>query len=469
MGNVDADAKEDWIALLGTEETPDKCLFFILGPGRFGGSGTWKEDSPADGLAFLVKGNGILATAAHVLWKNGLGPGDEVGVFGADIPLRARANILEAGWRGPRPDSSGTVTRHPTFSGLADERPAILLEDCALLQVDRKSVCFDDARGRGFMPQDELISQLRVMPVGVPGYRPGSSAALMAWWVLKSFGAPRLLSKPATFLCPEPSLHCAFSAQAPGVTHGFSGSPLWDPARHLAVGFVREGISDLMAGDVLGTDGRALRIHGGIPLAFDSHLNAVASACQYLIDNFSSLRHVETTSTRGGEVFIEPLAGLVGSHGAFEADIARSAAEPAMALLVRMVTAHRLTCVCSGAGTGKSTLVREFARRLADRPHYLGGERRVFPLVFDARELGTDSFGLDTLFGIARKRMSALLPSESELAESLEVNGVGVFLVIDGLDEIEKSRVPRLLSHCLELCLGSSPVLGVITTTDQIH
>ena len=69
------------IAPLGRSELPETGIFYVLGPARFNGGFPWKHRDLPDGLAFVVSSQGVIATAAHVLWKNGLFPGGEIEVF----------------------------------------------------------------------------------------------------------------------------------------------------------------------------------------------------------------------------------------------------------------------------------------------------------------------------------------------------------------------------------------------------
>lgn len=458
---------------LGVNEEPERGLFFLLAArsevGKAISNRTWEEDECANGMAFLVRADGLLATAAHVLWLQKIGPGDTVEVMGASpsVPLRLRARVLEHGWCGPRVEPGGRIPMHPEYQAYADLRPDVLREDCAFLQLDFESAALE-SRGGVFVDADTALSNLRTLPVGVPGYPQSCQQELAAWWVLRNFGQPTLHRGVGRFKSNEPSQHLAFSLWSNEITHGFSGSPVWDPQRRLVVGFVRSGVSPKMPDTVIAGDARALKAHPSVELSVDIELEEFVKAVSFLLHTDAFTRHAAVVQ-HGHGAFIEPRLSKVRGELRLELDGVRKSGLPAIAHLGELLSQFPVIGICCGAGTGKSTLVAEFARRLLKQPEALLQGHRLFPLLVTANEIVDNSLKLEDLVKPLLRRLDAPASSAWRLATVLRVNDVKLIIMVDGLDEIEVARVPRLLAdlHGLQRDIGTVARI-VFTTRDAM-
>lgn len=448
---------------LSVSDEPESTLFFVLDDLRATGGTTWGHGEPADGVAFVIGADGILATAAHVVWMSHKFPGDIVQVFcvSPNIPLRAKARVLSVGWRGPEPDSTGRMPNLPGRTDLLDERPDVVKEDIALLKLIPESILFDESRGGAASSVEALLSLVRVMPLGVPGYKPLEGAVFKTWCVERHFRAPRMVAVNGMFRVHERALHSAFQIEAPEIKPGFSGSPVWDSARRLAVGFVRSGASKRLRGAVRCTDARAIHQFADVPLAWDTDLDQVASTAIGLVTTFLGNRHEPVGAAI--PVFVEPRArAMKVSVNMGLSDMGANGA-PALEFIKNVMTEYPIACLCGGPGAGKSTVLRRIAYWML-KERSLVGRVPCIPLVFNAREL-PENFDLNALFALACRRESATTTNDSILANALDRNDVRVALLIDGLDEIERHKVARLLAHCQGLLSGFSPVFRVLLTT----
>ncbi|MFT3720590.1 NACHT domain-containing protein [Pseudorhodoferax sp.] len=454
---------------LGGDEDPDLGVFFLLASRKKAGGAItnrqWKEDESANGMAFVVHADGLLATAAHVLWLQKIGPGDTVEVMGASpaIPLRMRAHVLERGWCGPRVEPGGLVPMHPEYQTYADFRPDVLREDCAFLQLDLRSAVLEP-RGGACVDANAALSNLRTLPVGVPGYPQSCQQELAAWWVLRNFGQPTLHRGVGKFKSDEPSQHRAFSLWSSEITHGFSGSPVWDPQRRLVVGFVRSGVSPKMPDTVIAGDTRALTVHPAVVLSVDRELEDFARAVSFLLQTDAFVRHAAVVQ-HGHGAFIEPRLSKVSSELRLEDDGARKGGLPAIAHLGELLRQHPVVVICCGAGTGKSTLMAEFARRLLEQPDAILPGRRLLPLLVTASEIADNSWKLEDLLKPLLRRLDAPASNAWRLATVLQVNAVELILMVDGLDEVEAVQVPRLLAELHRLQRDSGTVARIVVTT----
>ena len=457
------------IPLLSFDEDPGLSLFYILSERRKNTSEitnrVWPGGEPANGIAFIVNSSGLLVTAAHVLWVHHIFPGDTIDIFGASpkLPIRAKAVVLEEGWKGLLLNENGELPSNPLDTRYVDRRAASLKEDCAFLQLDLNSFDVDQIRGHKVTVSSpkHIAEMFRVMPLGCPCY-PSSGAELKAWWVLKRQGVPELVSGNASFNALEPSLYGAFSMKSEDLKSGFSGSPLWDSKRRLTVGFVRRSVSDLMPSLTLATDIRALE-QDNIVIGFDSQLTPVIRACEYLV-NFSSPRHKEITYSLIKDIFVEPRAGLLKPEINLNIE-ERKTATPAINLLYQLLSANNMVCICSGAGTGKSTLVRELARRILINPFAIIRKSRFIPLILNASDFPNSHFNLENLLGIASKTLPFEVPDPSNLLYALEVNDAKLLVIVDGLDEIGSVAISTLLSKLHGLHANSNVIAGIIVAT----
>lgn len=449
---------------LGVGEEPERALFYVLDETRRSGKAAWKHGEPADGIAFLVNASGMLVTAAHVVWMADKFPGDfvQVSCILPSISILAAAQVLSVGWRGPEADRNGRMPKLPGREDLLDERADVVKEDIALLRIVPESIEVDLSRGGDKASVEDMVSGLRVMPLGVPGYKPLEGTIFTAWCVERHFKAPRMVLVNGRFRVHERAQHSAFQIEAPEIRPGFSGSPVWDATRRLAVGFVRSGASRRLAGAVRCTDARAIRRFAGVPMVWDADLKRVSVAANGLVTSFLGSRHEYSAS--GGTLFIEPRARGMRKHLDMGLSDTDSKGLPVLELLREELTANQMVCLCGGPGAGKSTALRRFAQRMLEDSLFIGGVPCI-PLIFDAREL-PEAFDLDNVFGIATKRVGGASADEHLLTTALERNDASVVLLIDGLDEtLEGRQVARLLAHCQGLLGGFTRVFRVLFTS----
>lgn len=442
---------------LASEDEPASALFYVLNE-----SSNWEQGEPADGMAFVADPTGILVTAAHVVWLMGKFPGNTVRVFCPSplIPLRATAKILDRGWRGPQPDIRGGIPRLPGRSDLLDERPDVVLEDIALLQLMPETIEFDASRGGSLDSLELFISRLRVMPLGVPGYRSMESAVFTMWCVDRHFRAPRMVTVNGEFRTHEKALHSAFQIAAPEVTHGFSGSPAWDNDRRLAVGFVRSGTSKRLKGMARCTDARAIHEHAAIPLTWDMDLAKVVSVANGLATDSVGERYAP--SPMSSPIFVEPRGRFLRQQLDMGLTDEREDGAPAITFVKETMIGSPMVCLLGGPGAGKSTLLRRFAMEMLDDPTLLR-QGPCIPLIFEARDIPLE-FDLDVLFSLSRRRGKTQY-QERELSNTLVRNDVRVALFIDGLDEIEDRQAAHLLAQCQGLLSGRTSVARVLLSS----
>lgn len=438
-------------------DEPESALFYVLDE-----SSNWEHGEPADGMAFVVDPTGILATAAHVVWFSKKFPGNTVRVFGLSpkIPIRATAKILDRGWRGPLPDIGGEIPRLPGRSDLLDERPDVLREDIALLQLIPETIEFDDSRGGSPDLPQIFISRLRVMPLGVPGYRSMESAVLKMWCVDRHFRAPRMVAVNGKFRTHERALHSAFQIAAPEVKHGFSGSPVWDDDRRLAVGFVRSGTSKRLKGAARCTDARAIHEHAAIPLTWDTDLAKVVSVATGLATDSVGDRYAPSPTP--SQIFVEPSARFLRQQLDMSLTDEKEGGAPAINFVRETTIESSMVCLLGGPGAGKSTLLRKFAIEMLDAPTLLG-QGPCIPLILEARDIPV-KFDLDVLFSLSRRRGKSQY-HERVLSDALVRNDVRVALLIDGLDEIEDRQAAQLLAQCQGLLSGNTSVVRVLLSS----
>ncbi|WP_431052498.1 NACHT domain-containing protein [Roseateles sp. L2-2] len=451
---IDDDQPVTKFKALEQTDSPEAGVFLVLSAARLNDANRWPAGATADGMAFLASSDGLLVTAAHVIWKNDLMPGDTVGVFSVspELPLCATARVLERGWRGPLLEHRGA---RPLL-------PDSLQEDMALLQIDAESIRFDAKRSCERVSRLELIGRLRFLPIGLAGYRLEDQAAFCAWSVKSNLKGFRMWSAFGTFRGHERALHDAFQIDVPGIERGFSGGPVWDNKRRLVVGFVRSGVSARLPNAIFCTSSRTIARFADIELSTDVAMHQARVAALTLVSAFTSVRHPEFDNFQ--EVFVEPMIRAI----QFGVDSGLSAVVegggPALQMLERAFDIGRMVCLTGIAGSGKSTLARQFAKRCLELGFRSTDGWRVLPLLIDAVEL-SDRFNLSDLFQLARKR-NEQLPSNAELADALRLNEVNAILIIDGLDEIQDSyKVARIIAHCRGLIEGSANISHVLLTS----
>jgi hypothetical protein len=307
---------------LGSEEEPNRGLFYMQNPKAFA-PGTQvvlsSKRQSATGMALLVDESGLLATCVHVLMEMGVASGDRVTLFGAspDLPIEVEATVLREGWHGPLFD-----VRSPHFISRRDERPDVLREDLAFLQLDinsaRAHVTSAKDQTQGALinvraqsepvsdPRACLLDAARVLPLGAPAQEKGR--ILRGWTVMWEFGAPYLQHADAAFEGVERRLHQTVRVRSDLITFGFSGSPLWDQGRRLVVGMIREGLP-AMPGQVAATDARAFRGHPQVRLSYDNAMSHMLDLMRAEIDHmvhprYSGLVDWDTS------IFVEPELAL---------------------------------------------------------------------------------------------------------------------------------------------------------------
>lgn len=448
------------IQLLGRDDDPACALFFILDDGRATNTNPWDEGSPANGLAFVVHPSGILATAAHVAWMHDKFPGDSVHVrcVGSSTPFAGYVTILAHGWRGPSRGASGRATR--LAIDVLDERTDVVLEDLAFLQLDFDTFEFDERRGSQLATPDTMIEHLRVMPIGAPGYRSLEPAPLTAWCVETHMGAPRLVPAAARFDLHESGLHSAFQVDSPQITFGYSGSPVWDPIRRLAVGFVRSETSRRQKGKARCTDARAIHA-AGIPMSWDAELQGMAEAGKALASSYFKRRH---EAGAGSETcFVEPAARIAVVTGGIGLTDAEEVSHPALGFIERLLANSPITFLVGAPGAGKSTVLRKLAVRLNnERPQFNG--RTCIPLFLNDAEL-PEKFTLEQVYRHASRRAAEDGTEGTPFSTALLRNDAEVILLIDGLDEVEHRGRQHLLAHFQALLGGPYRVARIVVAS----
>lgn len=408
---------------------------------------------PATGMAFLVNGSGLLATCAHVLIEIGASFGQRVALFGAspDLPIAVDAEVLREGWRGPFFDVAS-----PYFPNRRDERSDVLREDLAFLRLDLDSVRAHvtprresdkdgliNVRTRSAPVSDPracLLDAARVLPLGPPGYRE-KGRILRGWTVIWEFGAPYLQHADALFEGVERGLHQSVRIRSDLITHGFSGCPLWDEERRLAVGMVREGLP-AMPGQVVATDVRAFTEHPEVRLSYDTALTHMLDLMSNEID-YISPRHAELVGWWADpSIFVEPELALATPIDPLTTE--KLQGSPAISTLLAHMEKEERIIVQGLAGTGKTTLFARLARYVVENGVHLGG-RRLVPLLVSATELVGHDLDLLKFLETARTRYAGSLMEVRALADSLEQNDAQLLLLIDALDEID-TRSQQVLS-----------------------
>jgi hypothetical protein len=450
---------------LGPKEDPSLALFFLLDEKRATGTAPWEEGDLANGLAFVVHASGILATAAHVAWMDDRFPGDRVYVrcVASSAPFSGIATILEDGWRGPGREVSGMARR--LAKDLLDERPDVVREDVAFLRLEYDTFEFDDRGGNAPASPTTMVEQLRVLPLGAPGYRTLARTALEAWCVDRHFQAPRLLTAAGTFDLHETGLFSAFQIDAPLVTFGYSGSPVWDPARRLAVGFVRSETSRHQPGKTRCTDVRAIHAAGGIELVWDSQLQSMAEACKALAGSYFKRRH--DAGIGGAEHFVEPAARVARLSGDLGLTDTGEDAHPALGFIEEAIAAGPITCLMGAPGAGKSTVLRTLAVRLAGQPFSASG-RACIPLFVNAADL-REKFTIDEAYLCAAGNPDGVSADSTAFSIALQRNDADVILLVDGLDEAEPRTRMQLLANFQALLAGPNRVARIVLTSRFIH
>jgi hypothetical protein len=431
---------------LSQNDRPTQGLFFVQHD-----AATASRDRMMVGVASLIGDKGLVVTCAHVVMMLGCRPGDVLWLGHFESKAAVSARVLEQGWCGP--DWAHVNMERPWWDP-SSCTPKELDRDLAFLELNIDSATWSESGAPSAAACDTLRRSARVLPFGAPGYETGSGVALKAWcayWTNRSSGlgtdGADAATASARFDTVDPGLYDALQIKSDELAPGFSGSPLWDEDRRLAVGLVRRGIKAIMPGRVLATDARALRRHPSVRLSVDGVAQRLLSANSALILGPESLRHTFLVGA-GPQSWIEPnVRPVVSSRSPTEKPQSESRDdEPALRAIDRVLSRRSALMIMGEAGSGKSRLLLEMARRLGER----AGPSPVMPLLLTAASLTNGLRGLTERIESAVQSVSSPFCGDRRLSDVLRLNDVRVALLIDGLDEIARGHRVGLLRDVIE-------------------
>jgi hypothetical protein len=461
---------------LGYDEEPTPGLFFLqLGDLPLAET----IATAATGMAFMVRNDGTLATCAHVVQAMKARPGSTLRLHGciSDLPVSVEAEVLTDGWFGPPWSAQSSYTKNPYWETIVDHRPDTMQQDLAFLRLKPETARFSDFRatvsGKPIAANagtrnatEQLLATARVLPSGVPGYPSGSKAPLLAWHTAWYQAGVDLRSGEAQFVATFPKLWDTIRFESASVTHGFSGSPLWDGTRRLVVGMVRRGHNSTIPDAVIGTDSRAFGRLYGISMQFDRALAALIETLKAIVRTSAPPRHFSLVTSGSELVFVEPQIRRVALDDPLVNDKAKPEPMPALAALEQMVEVEQRILLYGPAGSGKSTLLYHLADRLTETPLRTIRDRYVLPMIVPASDILSENFDLVALLKTARRRLGSGAFDEETLDNTLTVNDAGLLLLVDALDENVPYQKHSAILAKLGAMVKSNPlVLGVVVTT----
>lgn len=443
--------------------------------------------TPATGMAFLVRDDGLLATCAHVVQAMEQRPGGSFRVHGAvpAMPVSVEAEVLPDGWFGPPWSPDYGFPSSPVWTSMADNRPDTIGHDLAFLKLRMETARFDDWRrainGKsvdevvfpaGVEPSeaaDLLLKAARVLPLGVPGYPSGSGIPLAAYHMAWPHAGVDLRMGEARFVAALRELYDAVRFKSAEVDKGFSGGPLWDDQRRLVIGMVRRGQKSTIPDAVVGTDSRAFLMMPGLSMQFDHAMTAAMGTLAAVVATSAPPRHFGMVGDSAGLPFIEPLMRAATR----EDPLAETGATPppmaALATLERVLASDPLVAVSGSAGTGKSTLLYRLASKLCSgSPPVIAG-RYAVPMLVTAADLLAADLDLVALLKMARRRLGGGLVDEQTMAEALAVNDAGLLLLVDGLDEVPRHRHAAILARLATMARNNQHIVRVVVTTRPVE
>lgn len=426
------------------------------------------EEVVATGVAFLITTDGLAVTCAHVVERVGGRPGSIVWLHSAVAPVSVAARVVPEMWVGPMWRDGG-FPESPSYPGFADKRAETYKQDVAVLRIDPTSARWSVVPGanrRGVpvferpkrsSPLPTLVKSCRVLPMGVPGYgrrTPVFDAWLFGW----HHAQPTPIPGRGTFAgCHRgPYQYDAIVLRSDTITHGFSGSPLWDDERRLVVGMVTQTLSDTVKDTASGTDARFILKHSKAPREIDARLAEAYQTLAALPMMGPTDLDMGSWNWGNGRDFVEPRIRPVVTF-----DPLLQSQKPPGSLAIERLRAlleyTPLVYLQGVAGCGKTTLARQLARRcVVDRWEI--DARPVIPLLTTAADLLRSGKDLAAVLDSPSFTFSSTLVA-GDFRRCLEDNDATVVLIVDALDEVAAADQMQVLLRLTSI-VRSSGSLG---------
>ena len=430
---------------LGNMEEPEVGIFFVEAE-----SYPVEDDRTATGIAFAIGVDGLLVTCAHVVLALGELPGSTVTVYCAapKLPIAVEAEVLEKGWCGPEWQTQMEwAGRSINILELVDQRPDAFQEDIALLRIRPETARWDGARAPipGSNPIALIKQSVRALPLGAPGYPHGSSVQLKSWHVTWVASSPDMHAGNATFLGVEKRLHGIVRFRSTDIRPGFSGAPLWDPARRRVIGMIRRGIRSAIPDAVLSVDSRVLAQNSGIALQPDAGAAQLLEILAHLAQAFAPLRHFPILQSLVPPKLVDLFVRAARPRDTLEESERDRKSEPAVPTLLEILKSEAVVVLAGGPGSGKSTLLHAIATSLLQDPAFASSGRLVPIFV---RAVDFESFGFDIGALLDQHAQSySLAATGGSLAQSFGLNELTPLLLLDGLDEIDRVSRARVMGR----------------------
>lgn len=451
------------LKVLGAGEEPTRALFFV-----YNGDQVPLEEQSTLGVASLVAVDGIAVTCAHVSLYRECLPGMKMWLVHFGTWVAVEATVLEQGWSGPDLRRARKTFEAGRRIDPSRSTPDDLDRDLAFLSLDLASACRKVDTPGDSEARELLLKDIRVMPLGVPGYKHGSKPRVTAWcahWINRAADA-ELSAQPsmaeATIESVEPYPRDTIQVQSDTLAPGFSGSPLWDPDRGIAVGIVRQGIRNLMPGRVLATDARALQRHPAVKIDCDAAARRAIRALGELSSLRCKARHLDAVGVEGSQGWVEPEVQALG-YDDRERRLRvpeEPRPRPALEAIFDAVRARGRVLLLGDAGIGKSRLLDEIAGRFARAETRM---QAAVPLLLTGTDLLGDGAGLAARVNHAFARSGLLDSPAMPLTDLLSLNGVELLLLVDGIDELAKGARLAIIDDILRAArLGSSLPLACL-------
>lgn len=452
------------------DDNPELGLFFVQ-EGNYPQNPD--ESSVATGIAFLVGEHGLLVTCSHVVLGLDAIPGTRVKVYGAspDLPVTVEALVLDSGWCGPEWREMDLPDGAKRISELVDYRPDSFREDVAFLQLCPETASFDSIRTE-IEPIDGaklLLEGTRVLPLGSPGYRHGSGVMLKAWHVKWELSAPYMASGDGTFASAEPGLRNVIRFRSKDIRPGFSGSPLWDGERRRVVGMVRRGVSTV-PDTVLGVDARFIARTMDLPLVPDETAEALFRVAERVAENAAPMRHFPLLRGLLPPHLLDLRARVLEATDEMAPKIESLPAHSAVELVIDLLKHEAVVLLQGVVGTGKSTLLYRIAVELLRKPVVVN-DHRLVPFPINATDFVRLGYDVVTLLNEQRQHYSYGGPDGQTLAAAIDCNDLALVLLLDGLDELERSERAKIVSRLAGVRVGGKTPHVVVATrpTDDIE
>lgn len=445
------------------------------------------RNAKCTGMAFLIDGNGLIATCAHVILALNKKPGQRVVVHSAVVPISIDADVLLDDWAGPIFGPEG-FPETVFFGAAMDERPEVYRHDVALLRLDLSTARWHtgttkfgrDRTVRIANMADDPLSVLsdawRILPLGAPGYRPESRSECWSWWVTWVNYQHELTGVTSTFYGVErnPGQFDAILVSSDKICKGFSGSPIWDPQRQLVIGMVRRLLAPKMPGLVRGTDARFMIRHAKLARSVDARFSELYGLIQRSLQADGVSGEMGQSDWGDPSIFIEPSVRDWLPYDPLN-EVERVPGYPSIKGVFDILQQSARILLQGAAGFGKSTLLSRIADECI-RSQWKIEERHLVPLYITASELVSLKVDLYALLERQRACQGSTFTNDS-ISQCIEENDASILLLVDGLDEIDNTsqkllmqRLSAIIEPPLSMQSGrSSFVRHVIVTTRIVN